>query len=258
MFAGTPTAAPMPLRSALALAILFATAAVHAQGGLTATQVGNRLTISNETAAPVTLDSIRIASVEITDGQYRGSTSARYVASFGGKGVEGGFHCSPFRPGMLCQEGGGTLFGHEFALGDLVRFVSFEVVCDICRPAFASGGLDTMRVYSGGVAVPFNVPMPSELYVAGEAAPEAPAFRLGVSPNPARGAAVLALAQPAPGAVRVVATDALGREVAVLHDGPAGEALLLRFDTASWPPGMYMVRAEASGRVASARFVVMR
>lgn len=248
----------MLVRFPLAFALLFAAATVHAQAGLTVIQVGQRLTILNETAAPVTFDSLRIASVEIGDGPYTGSTSARYVASLGGDIRNGSFYCSPFHPGPLCREGQPVLSGNALAPGDSVRFTSFEVFCDVCRPDVAPGRRDTMRVYSGGVAVPFNVAMPSELYVAGDATPEASAVHLGVAPNPVHGTVTMTFAQPALGAVRVAAFDALGRTVALLHDGPADEMLILRVDTALWPPSVYVVRAETAGRVAAVRLVVAR
>ena len=67
----------------------------------------------------------------------------------------------------------------------------------------------------------------------------------------------MTLAEPGP--VRVVVVHPLGREVAVVLDGaaPAGERVAV-VDTSAWPAGVYVVRAEASGRVASARLVVAR
>ncbi len=63
-------------------------------------------------------------------------------------------------------------------------------------------------------------------------------------PNPfARGTA-LAVEATQPLAARVSAYDALGREVAVLHDGPlAPGRTVLAFDAGSLAPGAYLVRA---------------
>ena len=89
--------------------------------------------------------------------------------------------------------------------------------------------------------------------VAGEALPEA-FSEIGVSvrPNPASGRVEVSVTGAA--SARVVVVDALGREVA-RAEAAGGVA---RLDTRGWPAGIYVVRAEASGRVASARLVVAR
>ena len=237
------------------LAVLLAATSASAQGGLTVVQHGERLVLLNETAGPVTLDSVRIASL---DEPYGASLSALYRASLGGERVDGQFHCSPYYAGGLCLEGEPTLFGRGLVPGDSVRFVSFEYRCDVCRGLAPRAVRDTMRVYSGGVATPLSVVMLDELFVASEARPEASALRLEASPNPSRGASVVTVARGAAGPVRVAVFDALGREVAVLHDGPAAEALGLRLDTSAWAPGVYVVRAVGRGEAASVRLVVAR
>ena len=59
--------------------------------------------------------------------------------------------------------------------------------------------------------------------------------------------------------VRVVVVDALGREVAVVLDeaAAAGERVV-GVDTASWPAGVYVVRATVGAQIASVRLVVAR
>ena len=53
----------------------------------------------------------------------------------------------------------------------------------------------------------------------------------------------LTLAEPSE--VRVVVYDVLGREVAVLHDGPLGTGEhKLRFDASMLPSGIYLVRSD--------------
>src|SRR5690606_5531872 len=76
------------------------------------------------------------------------------------------------------------------------------------------------------------------------------------SPHPFREGARLTLAVPSAQAVRVAVYDALGREVAVLHDGPleAG-AHALALDGARLPAGVYVVRAEGAGGVVTRRVV---
>ena len=66
-----------------------------------------------------------------------------------------------------------------------------------------------------------------------------------VGPNPFAGSTALALAVPSAQHVRVAVYDALGREVAVLHDGAvaAGEARRLTLDGSALAAGVYVVRS---------------
>ena len=90
-------------------------------------------------------------------------------------------------------------------------------------------------------------------------APVPSPMRVSVRPNPAgqRAEVVLTLAEARP--VRVSVFDVQGREVAVVLDGVAlaGEQRL-PVDTSGWPAGVYVVRASAGLRVASAQLVVVR
>ena len=89
--------------------------------------------------------------------------------------------------------------------------------------------------------------------------PSSLSFALAASPNPVRalGAVVLTLATAE--TVRVAAVDALGREVARLHDGPLAAGVhRLGLDARLLPAGVYVVRATAGVRVATARLVVVR
>ena len=88
-------------------------------------------------------------------------------------------------------------------------------------------------------------------------APEA-GVEVHVFPNPAGGVATAVLTLAAPEHVRVVVYDVQGREVAVLHDGPAAGRLSVPVETPGWAPGVYVVRAEAGGQTATARLVVTR
>jgi len=94
---------------------------------------------------------------------------------------------------------------------------------------------------------------------AGQTATEgAPApFALGQpAPNPTVREATLALVLTAPAHVRAEAFDALGRRVALLHDGVlAAGAHTLTFDGADLPPGVYVVRVTGPEGVAVRRVV---
>lgn len=90
--------------------------------------------------------------------------------------------------------------------------------------------------------------------------PDGAALALAAWPNPSGAGPVavrLSLASPAASA-RVWVVDALGREVAVLHDGsaPAGP-LVLSADATGWAPGVYVVRATAGDDAGTARLTVV-
>lgn len=103
--------------------------------------------------------------------------------------------------------------------------------------------------YPAGLLTPF--------YIADEPAPSS-ASALRVAPNPSRGDAVARLAVEAPSArVTVRVHDALGRIVAVLHDGPLGAGEAAFALPASLPAGRYLVRA-TGGATASVPLTVVR
>ena len=80
-------------------------------------------------------------------------------------------------------------------------------------------------------------------------------------PNPARsGSAVtIPLRVIEAGSVRVAVYDVLGRELVVLHDGPASAgALPLTLDAAALAPGPYVVRATSGTGVATRTLTVAR
>ena len=78
-------------------------------------------------------------------------------------------------------------------------------------------------------------------------------------PNPAFGRVAVRYDVPEAEAVRVAVYDALGREVAVLADGPhAIGAFHADLDTRALSPGVYVVRMEAGAFVATRSVVVAR
>ena len=89
-------------------------------------------------------------------------------------------------------------------------------------------------------------------------APEA-SGALAVWPNPASGAARVTVTLAAPEAIRATVYDALGREVAVLHDGPlAAGAHALALDARALAPGVYVVRLRSAAGTATERLTVVR
>ncbi len=94
---------------------------------------------------------------------------------------------------------------------------------------------------------------------AGQDTPEASGEDLSVFPNPARGNATVAFSLAESADVRVAVYDVLGREVAVLTDGPLGEgAHTATVETARMAPGLYVVRVESDAEARTARFTVVR
>ena len=119
----------------------------------------------------------------------------------------------------------------------------------------ASAGLDDAFVvtYATGGAIPTagapSAPAPAALALS------APA------PSPATAEARLTLTAPAGGVVTVEVLDALGRRVALLHEGPvgAGRPLPLAVDVRALPAGFYVVRAaDGAGHRTVRRLVVAR
>ena len=83
-------------------------------------------------------------------------------------------------------------------------------------------------------------------------APEAVPATLALrppAPNPSRGAVAFTVDLPEAGTVRLALYDALGRRVALLHDGPlAAGAHRIAWDGAV-AAGLYLVRLEAGGEM---------
>ena len=66
---------------------------------------------------------------------------------------------------------------------------------------------------------------------------------LAAGPNPSSGAVRVSLSAPEATEAEIAVYDALGRRVAVLHDGPAAAGVAATFDGAAFPAGIYVVRA---------------
>lgn len=93
--------------------------------------------------------------------------------------------------------------------------------------------------------------------VANEPAPATSGMQLDIRPNPSAGVMHVTLAGAADASARVTISDALGREVAVLHDGyVASHELRAQWDTRALPPGIYILRVESDGTTASRQITV--
>ena len=91
----------------------------------------------------------------------------------------------------------------------------------------------------------------------GGATPAGP--QLSGSPNPFGGTTMIALDLPARRDVRLDVVDALGREVALLHDGTLEPgSTSFGFDASGLPSGIYFARLRYDGRLITRRLVVTR
>ena len=79
------------------------------------------------------------------------------------------------------------------------------------------------------------------------------------APNPVHSSTSLSYELTAPGPARLSLFDALGREVAVVHDVARAEGLQrVQFDASRLSSGMYVLRLESEGAPVAARMTVVR
>ena len=89
-----------------------------------------------------------------------------------------------------------------------------------------------------------------------DSAPDESVLALGPPrPNPSVGPVQFALTLSRRGHVRAVVLDALGRAVAVVHDGPAAGPLAV--DASGLAPGVYALRVTAASETAVRRFTIV-
>jgi hypothetical protein len=93
-----------------------------------------------------------------------------------------------------------------------------------------------------------------------EPEPEEAGVSVAVSPNPIAGAGAVTLTLARAASVaRVAVHDVLGREISLLHDGPAPAGTTrLTIEAGELPAGVYVLRAEAAGQTITRRITVLR
>ena len=84
----------------------------------------------------------------------------------------------------------------------------------------------------------------------------ATAFGLSASPNPAQGRTTVAFSLASAGAARLALYDVLGREIAVLHEGPA--AVEMAVQTPDLAAGVYVAVLRTASGMETQRFTVVR
>lgn len=124
-----------------------------------------------------------------------------------------------------------------------------------------TGRADADFAWSGpGPASPGTLNVDQTVRVA-TSVPTALPTSIGLSapiPNPTRSGISVILNTPAPGLARVVIVDTLGREIAVLHDGPAARLLSLQANVVTLRSGVYSLRATTANGTWSRPFTVVR
>lgn len=216
------------------------------------------LVIRNVGPAPVSIDSIA----------FRGSDDAPgYLVVFvvatrevGGQTQTAGLDCGFFR---LCR----SVVTGAPDLGTLATAEALSLViggyCGRCRSAggVSETAADTMLFYYAGLSTPLRVLVTGyRQSVAGEPSPGASRLELSVSPSPVAALGTVRLTLEAPALTATASVlDALGRRVAVLHDGPlAAGPHDFAFDASALTPGAYVVRFVTDGSAASRVVTVVR
>ena len=93
--------------------------------------------------------------------------------------------------------------------------------------------------------------------VNGASAPPTRRLALTASPNPVRSKTTVYLSG-VEGTARLEVFDALGRHVAVLHDGAVAAGASFSADTTALTPGVYLIRASTDSGTATLAFTVAR
>jgi plastocyanin len=134
----------------------------------------------------------------------------------------------------------------DFPASTVLGFDAFQVTVTAERLAHAAA--EAGAVFEAQA-------IPGDLFAAEASAPRA----LTASPNPAREQTAIRFTLAAGADVRLAVYDALGREVAVLVEGPlAAGAHTAPLDARALPAGVYVYRLTAGGQAAAGRLTVVR
>ncbi len=161
---------------------------------------------------------------------------------------------------LLIDEDVGAATRYETTLGDLDQLLAAAGVAPggslaVEHHVLASDGAAT------AASARFSLTLVRATATASEEAQVPVAFRLSqVYPNPFNPAARFTLEVARPQHVRVAVFDVLGREAAVLHDGPLapGRAHSFVFEAGDLPGGVYLVRAAGEAAISVRRAVLIK
>ena len=167
---------------------------------------------------------------------------------------EGGFDDADVCTNLIARDddfdnGNGAAAGAQVPFVALDAGTTYTFVVTTFDASTAAGAYSFEVVGAGAVTFP----------VANEADLEGRVSLGTPSPNPTVGAFRLGVTLTSPESVRVTVLDVLGREVAVVHDGPlvAGETMLSG-TTRGLPAGQYLVRAVGETFAQSRAMTVVR
>ena len=199
---------------------------------------GSCLTSGTGTAVPVATETLRIG----TDGFYTVTVQtpnhAGYVHLY-----DGSFDPADSCANLIALNFGGA----ESSISANLDAGDYVLVVD----GFANTDVGP---YTGTVLGPAAV----SFVVAVDEDPVLGTSTLTTAPNPATGSARVRLSVDTPREMTVAVYDALGREVARLHDGPVSGTLDLRLDASALPSGVYVVRATGESTAITERLTVVR
>ena len=155
-----------------------------------------------------------------------------------------------FAQAMDCDASDGTCYAFAYAQSGINGLFTVDLVTG----AFTQVGLLADNAQYTAAAIATSRP------VAAETGPLGAVSLDLIGANPARDRVRLGLTVEQAQDVSVRVYDALGREVAVLHEGAvaAGARLDLGADVSAWAPGTYLVRATGEGVSLSQAVTVVR
>ena len=199
-------------------------------------------------------DAIRIRAVSQTDATLAGSATVRIVPPGGSFFIEsrserGDTELNAQGVGTMVVVGGKMVVNPGGATEEEATVAGFGSVIFDAPLRFTHRRGE--RVVPADAFAVTSEPDPAE---------ELPtALGLAVAPNPTARRAAVTVAVPEAGPVRAVLYDALGREVARLHDGPLAVGThALPLDASRLRPGVYVVRVETGEAAATRALTVVR
>ncbi len=251
-------------RRLVAVPLLIGSAGVATAQGLTVTPTpfDNRdvpvLTLRNDQAEAVTLDSLAFARVEDGDGtnDLIWHVALSLITTTDTTWAFADCYPGHFKP-VRCYGPGSEEEGLEFGPADRAELYFF-LGCGHCRgPSQDWVVSDTLRVYSAGNPNPQDVSL-TLLFLPSDAEGGPAPLPMTVQPNVTGYRTRVEVDVTRPGIGRVDIVDLLGRRVLALDRALGAGRQSVPLDVSGLAPGAYVVRVTAGGEVGTARLTVVR